>query len=370
MDTKTTRRPSRHTRAKDTIEAFTPIKPRLRIDLAFDYESQGLPVPAQAYLESFESDDSRRTMGYALDIFAAFLSGGRLGRDEIPWHTLTAEHRDAVRGHLMERYADGARKRGRRRANPESVNNRLTAWRQVLRHAWDKGLMTAEDYQRAANVRQVKGERQKKRRFVPEENLAKVFRCCSLDENRAAGARDAALLSLLFGCGLRRFEAIGLFLDDIDMRPDGWLVTVIGKRNKERTVGVPIGAAAFIRDWLELRGREPGPLFFPVRKNGVLVPQQQPMTPKVGNNIVDRRLLAAGVPKFSPHDLRATSTTILASLLDLFQTMDWAGHEDANTTRGYVVAANNLAQEIASKLNVPHFRGEGPASRLSWDDLK
>jgi len=370
MATHTTRRPSRHTKAKDTIQAYAPIKERLRVDQAFDYEAQGLPCPAQAYLDSFESDDSRRNMGYALDIFAAFLSGGTLGRDEIPWHTLTAEHRDAVRGHLMERYEEGARRRGRRRSNPESVNNRLTAWRQVLKHAWDKGLMTAEDYQRAANVRQMKGQRQKKRRFVPEENLVKVFRCCALDPNRAAGTRDAALLALLFGCGLRRFEAIGLLLDDINMRPDGWLVTVIGKRNKERTVGVPIGTAAFVRDWLEIRGREAGPLFFPVRKNGVIVPQGQPMTTKVGNNIVDRRLLAAGVSKFSPHDLRATSTTILAGLLDLFQTMDWAGHEDANTTRGYVVAANNLAQQIAEKLHVPHYGESGRSSSLSWKDLQ
>ncbi len=108
MVTRTTRRPSRHTKAKDTIKAFAPIKDRLRIDEAFDYEAQGLPCPAEAYLDSFESDDSRRNMGYALDIFAAFLSGGGLGRDQIPWHTLTAEHRDAVRGHLMERYEEGA----------------------------------------------------------------------------------------------------------------------------------------------------------------------------------------------------------------------------------------------------------------------
>ena len=50
--------------------------------------------------------------------------------------------------------------------------------------------------------------------------------------------------------------------------------------------------------------------------------------------------------------------------------MDWAGHEDANTTRGYVVTANNLAQEIVAKLNVPHFDREGPVSTLSWDDLR
>ena len=362
-------RSSRHIKAANTIDVFEPIRDRLRVREAFDFEARGLPSPAESYLGSLESPDSRRNMGYALDIFAAFLSGGTIGRDQIPWHTLTPEHRDAIRGHLLERYEEDARGRARKRSNPESVNNRLTAWRQVLKHAWDKGLMSGEDYHRAANVKLVKGVRQKKRRFVPEENLAKVFRSCALDANRAAGARDAALLSLLFGCGLRRFEAIGLSLEDIDRRPDGWLVTVIGKRNKERTVGIPIGAAAFIRDWLELRGREPGPLFYPVRKNGVIVPQERPMTVKVGNDVVDRRLLAAGVPRFSPHDLRATSTTILAGLLDLFKTMDWAGHEDANTTRGYVVAANNLAQEIASKLSVPHFDGGIRSAELRWSDI-
>ena len=46
-----------------------------------------------------------------------------------------------------------------------------------------------------------------------------------------------------------------------------------------------------------------------------------------------------------------------------------AGHEDANTTRGYVVAANNLAQEIASKLSVPHFDGGIRSAELRWSDI-
>jgi integrase len=176
-------------------------------------------------------------------------------------------------------------------------------------------------------------------------------------------------MALYFGCGLRRFEALSLFLDDLDMRPDGWLVTVIGKGNKERTVGVPVGAAAFVRDWLEKRGQEPGPLFYPVRKNGAIAIQPKPMTTRVGNSVVERRLRAAGVPRFSPHDLRATSTTILAGLLDVFQTMDWAGHQDANTTRGYVVTARHIAQEVAAKLHVPHFAEGGAATRPSWNEL-
>ena len=366
----TSPRPSRHAKVKDTIHSFTPIKERLRVQEPFDFEGQALPSPAQAYLDSLDSPESKQNMGYALDIFAAFLSAGTIDREQIPWHELTAEHRDAIRNHLIERYSErSSRRRKQQRSNPGSINARLVAWRQVLKHAWDKGLMSAEDYQRVANVSCARGVRQKKRRFVPEETLAKVFQSCALDPNRASGARDAALLSLLFGCGLRRFEVIGLFLEDIDMSPDGWLITVIGKRNKERTVGVPIGAAAFIHDWLELRGKDPGPLFYPIRKNGVIIPQPTAMTSKVGNNIVDRRFLAAGVAKFSPHDLRATSTTILAGLIDLFKTMDWAGHQDANTTRGYVVQANNLAHEIASKLNVPHFQEGNQNKSLSWEDL-
>ena len=356
-------------RAAKTIGRFAPIKERLEVKDPFDFEAQALPSPSAAYLESLDSADSRRNMGYALDIFAAFLSGGTIGRDEIPWHTLTPEHRDALRAHLVERYQEKGR-RGRKRANPESVNNRLTAWRQVLKHAWDKGLMTSEDYQRAANVKIVKGKRQQKRKFIPKEHLAAVFRHCALDPNRAAGSRDAALLALLFGCGLRRAEAIEFDLADLDRRPDGWEIAIVGKRNKERTVGVPIGTAAFIRDWLVLRGDQPGPLFYPIRKNGVIVPQERPMTVVVGNRIVDRRFLAAAVPKFSPHDLRSTSTTILAGLLDLFQTMDWAGHDDANTTRGYVIAANNAARTIAENLEVPHFEDTGRTSALSWEDLE
>jgi len=101
----------------------------------------------------------------------------------------------------------------------------------------------------------------------------------------------------------------------------------------------------------------------------VIVYQDRPMSTRVGNNIVERRLLEAGVQRFSPHDLRATSTTILSELLTLFQTMEWAGHESAETTKGYVVQAKNLALEIAEKLNVPHFGESGRSSALSWDDL-
>src|SRR5262245_13895479 len=226
------RTPRVYVRAADSIGDYKPIPSRLLIREPFDYDAEGLPSPARSYLDALESPDSKRNMGYALDIFAAFLSAGRVGREQIPWHTLGAEHRDEIRRHLLERYAERERSGGGSQANPLSVNARLIAWRQVLRHAYDKNLMSADAYRRAATVSIAKGERPQRRRFVPEEVLTTLFRHCALDPNRAAGARDAALMALLFGCGLRRFEAIAVLLDDLDMRPNGWLLTVVGKRNK------------------------------------------------------------------------------------------------------------------------------------------
>jgi hypothetical protein len=138
-------------------------------------------------------------MGYALDIFAAFLSGGALSRELIRWHPLTPEHRDAIRTHLVERYEERT-PRGRRRSNPVSVNNRLAAWRGVLRHAWDKGLMTIEDLQRVSKVARLPGRREPKRRFAAEErSLSQQFRQWLDSKSSAARRRSAGRRAWIWG---------------------------------------------------------------------------------------------------------------------------------------------------------------------------
>src|SRR5262245_18616658 len=86
--TRTARVPRVYVRAADSIGDYKPIPSRLLIREPFDYDAEGLPSPARSYLDALESPDSKRNMGYALDIFAAFLSAGRVEREQIPWHTL------------------------------------------------------------------------------------------------------------------------------------------------------------------------------------------------------------------------------------------------------------------------------------------
>ena len=73
------------------------------------------------------------------------------------------------------------------------------------------------------------------------------------DLERPHPARDRLLLELLYGCGLRISEAVGLNLDDFD-RTERWM-RVRGKGRKERQVPYGSKAAEALERWLEVRRR-------------------------------------------------------------------------------------------------------------------
>jgi hypothetical protein len=125
---------------------------------------------------------------------------------------------------------------------------------------------------------------------------------CAEDES-PAGTRDAALIALLYAAGgLRRAEVVALNREDYD-RETGAL-TVRGKGRKERLVYVDNGAQDALEDWLVLRGDEPGPLFWPVNKGGVL--QERRLTGQAVYNLLRKRAAGGVVKPVSPHDLRRT----------------------------------------------------------------
>lgn len=72
------------------------------------------------------------------------------------------------------------------------------------------------------------------------------------------GTRDAAIISILYGCGLRRSAVVELDLAGYDANATALLVR--GKGNKQRRV--PLGRTApAVDDWPAVRGTGPGPLF-------------------------------------------------------------------------------------------------------------
>ena len=126
----------------------------------------------------------------------------------------------------------------------------------VLRAAWRLGLVPTDAYQRAVDVPAVRGSRLSAGRSLDAGELAALFRACA--DGTPGGARHAAAFGLMFGCGLRRSETVAVRLEDLD--PETGAIRVIGKDNRERTVYAPQGAQAAIDAWLDVRGRDDGPL--------------------------------------------------------------------------------------------------------------
>lgn len=154
------------------------------------------------------------------------------------------------------------------------------------------------------------------------------------DLSSRLGRRDRALFEVLYGCGLRVSEAVGLNRSDVDLK-EGWL-RVMGKGSKERTVpfGPPARSAleAYLGDRTDLPSgdrRKPEPLF--VNYQGTR------LTARSVARILNKHLVRIAAAKtLSPHGLRHSfATHLLAAGADLRTIQEMLGHSRLSTTQRY-----------------------------------
>jgi len=299
--------------------------------------------PAAVYLAHLAPGMGRRAMRDALSIMAGMLTGGEADALTCEWAALRFQHTAALRSRLAERYA------------PATVNRLLSALRGVLKAAWQLGLMTAEDCQRAGNVGRVRGETIPAGRELTSGEIAALMGACENDHT-PAGARDATLIALLYACGLRRAEVVDLNMTDYD-RATGRLV-VRGKGQKKRIAWLSNGVLDAMTDWLTVRGSDPGPIFWPTRKNGTLAGNALTSTQTV-YRALRKRAHEAGVRDFSPHDLRRTFVSdLLDAGADIATVAKMAGHANVQTTARYDRRTEEAKRRAAGLLHVP-YRGRG-----------
>jgi site-specific recombinase XerD len=296
--------------------------------------------PAAVYLARL-APGSRRTMRAALDLVARTLTSGAADAQTLNWAGVRYQHGQAVRSGLAERY------------KPATVNKALSALRGVLREAWRLGLVSSENYRRAVDLEAVKGESLPPGRALSAGELKALLGACSADVS-AAGARDAALLALLYGGGLRRSEAVALDVSDYDVA-SGMLVVRHGKGNRDRVVYATNGAADALADWLAVRGEEAGPLFLPVNKGGVVGGHR--LTGQAVLYILRRRAQQGGVTRLTPHDLRRTFISDLLDLgADISTVQRLAGHAQVTTTTRYDRRGEATRRKASELLHVPYER--------------
>ena len=309
-----------------------------------------MPAPefhaALVYLASL-APRSRRTMSGDLNAIAALLTSGRCDLMSLPWANLRYSHCAAVRSVLAGKYAH------------TSANRMLSALRGVLKAAWRLGQLPTEEYHRAIDLAPVRGESLPRGRALSAGELRALFGACNDGKN--AGARDAALLGVLYGCGLRRAEAVALDVADYS-RDANELVIRSGKGNKARNVYLPPGASAALDRWVWLRGENVGrdenqPLFLPVLKGKAAAGGRIVLRRLTDQSVMDillRRARQAGLKRTSPHDFRRTFISdLLDAGADIATVQKMAGHSNVSTTARYDRRGEAAKQRAASLLHVP-----------------
>lgn len=294
--------------------------------------------PAAVYLAGL-APGSRPAMRAALDTIARLATNDEeMTYERFPWADLRFQHTAVIRAELAQRYAHS------------TANKILSALRGTLKAAWKLGLMNAEEYHKAASVESVKGETVPPGRSVAVGELRALLGSC---EQTLLGIRDAAILSLLYGCGLRRAEVVALDVADYNLAENQ--LRVRGKRNKQRLVPVLGGVAAAVSDWLAVRGQEAGPLVFRIRRGNHIVRPPKRLTTQAVYKMLNERAKQAGVEKLSPHDLRRSFVgDLLDAGADIATVQKLAGHANVTTTTRYDRRGERAKQQAVALLHVPY----------------
>jgi integrase/recombinase XerC len=229
------------------------------------------------------------------------------------------------------------RRAGERPLSPRSVSQALSAIRSF--HRWaDRRLGVAN-----ASIALVRGPRLPAGvpRPVSEDQARGLIQDAASDPDREDWevARDEALLTLLWGCGLRISEALSLTGADA---PLGESVRVTGKGGKTRLVPVLPAVRAVIDAYLASLDARPGPQepLFRAKRGGAY-------SPRHAQALMQRLRGRLGLPaSATPHALRHSfATHLLGAGADLRSIQELLGHASLSTTQRYadVDAAGLLA---------------------------
>lgn len=218
--------------------------------------------------------------------------------------------------------------------------------------AWRIGLLDGRHSHKATAVDPVRGSRLLRGRALEQGEINALFE--ALDASRPADARDGALLAVLFRCGLRRPEASGITITDVNL--DKRTIRIRGKGNRERLAHLGSGTKAAIEAWLGHRGNAQGPLLLAVDRYGRI--GRRGLTPGAIRLRLKRRQEAAGIGACSPHDLRRTYVSMLLDAgTDITTVSHMAGHQKVQTTARYDRRGERAARTAAEELHVPRMRG-------------
>lgn len=295
---------------------------------------QAIQNPALIYLRSLGSLASQRTMYSFLNIVAKMV--GQSGIIDFGWGQLRRHHIHALIGLLRES----------NRA-PATINTYLSALKGVALEAWTLGQMDTDSFQHIKMVKSVKGFRLPKGRNLGVLEIRALFSVCDQDQGQK-GIRDAAILAVLIGCGLRRSEIVSINYEQVNLAEK--TIRVLGKGNKERLAFLPRQTYERLVTYIDkVRGTLPGPLFLRIRRHDSLTSNR--LSDQAIYHILDELRIKADVKEFAPHDLRRSfATMMLENGEDIITVKDAMGHSSVLTTQKYDRRSDSRLRKAADSI--------------------
>ncbi len=185
-------------------------------------------------------------------------------------------------------------------------------------------------------------------RRLPEiltaEQIASLIDVVSKVPDRFWASRARAMIEIMYGCGLRVAELLGLGLSDVALE-DGY-VRVLGKRSKERVVPLGLCARDAVRDYLtqarpHYAGKRVSEYLFLNRRG-------KPLSRMGFWKILRQCVHLAGIKQHvTPHTLRHSfATHLLEGGADLRAVQEMLGHADISTTQIYVHLDRQYLREV------------------------
>jgi integrase/recombinase XerD len=293
-----------------------------------DARFQSLVLDFLSYLE-LERGLSRNTLGaYRTDL----LQYGEY---------LSAHDRDALKARpadIADFLAELATGEGRPACSAATIHRKAACLRSFYKHLRRDELIGDDPTAALSAPRRAK-------KLPQVLNYAEVQQLLAAPRGTEPTAlRDRALLEVMYACGLRASETIGLDVADVDMR-EGFL-RARGKGSKERMV--PLGRQAITaidaytrKGRTKLVGDRHEPKLFLNFRGG-------PLTRQGLYKIVQRHARDAGLSgRMSPHTLRHSfATHLLAGGCDLRAVQEMLGHADISTTQMYTHLSGEQLKDV------------------------
>jgi integrase/recombinase XerD len=243
----------------------------------------------------------------------------------------------------LRRYLDAL---SGRRLSPRSVARHLTTLRNFCRYLLREGLIADDPTALLKSPKQW----QTLPKYLTGQQVGGLLE--APDTSKTTGARDQAMIELLYACGLRVSELCALKLSDLNL--DLGYLQVTGKGNKQRLVPIGSKAQSALQEYLEssrlaiLKNKASGALFVTARGG--------PLTRQGFWKLLKLHGLQAGVrAKLSPHVLRHSfATHLLEGGADLRSVQTLLGHADIATTQIYTHVARSRLRTTVDQF---HPRG-------------